>query len=303
MGAEQKTHFKIDQTRCIRCGKCISTCSGMVLQMGSGGYPEMKAFDRFGWRGCWRCQHCLAVCPVGAISIFDRKPENSLPPPPADMGTCMEQLIANRRSCRRFLDRDVAPALITEILSAMAGAPTGGNAQGVEYTVIDDRKRVLEIRKTAYARMEENAKKHIYTHSFSDFYYGKMKESEKNVRRGDLLFCGAPHLFIAHERCTGKWAEDSKVNCNIATAYFELLCNAHGLGTAIMSYPAEVLNELAPEAREMLHIPRDHYTKLIVGFGYPEISYARGVQKDRRSRTHRYSEERDKRHRTAGHAS
>ena len=57
-----------------------------------------------------------------------------------------------------------------------------------------------------------------------------------------------------------------------------------------MSYSAEVLNELAPKAREMLEIPKDHYTGLIVGFGYPEILYARGVQKDRRAKTHRYSD-------------
>ena len=59
-----------------------------------------------------------------------------------------------------------------------------------------------------------------------------------------------------------------------------------------MSYPAEVLNELAPRAREMLNIPRDHYTGLIVGFGYPEIEYARGVQKDRGGKIHRYTQER-----------
>ena len=28
------------------------------------------------------------------------------------------------------------------------------------------------------------------------------------------------------------------MNCNIATAYLELLANAFGLGTVIMSYPA-----------------------------------------------------------------
>lgn len=118
-----------------------------------------------------------------------------------------------------------------------------------------------------------------------------MKKSEKAVRKDDLLFCGAPHLFIAHECCAGKWAEDSKVNCMIATAYFELLCNAHGLGAIIMSYPAEVLNELTPTARAMLNIPKDHYTGLMVGFGYPEIKYARGVQKDRTAKIHRYTEE------------
>ena len=36
------------------------------------------------------------------------------------------------------------------------------------------------------------------------------------------------------------------MNCNIATACFELLCNAHSLGTTIMSYTAKALNELAP---------------------------------------------------------
>ena len=166
---------------------------------------------------------------------------------------------------------------------------------GVEYTVIDDKDRVREIWREAYSVMDEKAKEHVYTHSFSDFYYGKMKQSEKTVRKDDLLFCGAPHLFIAHEKCAGKWAEDTKVNCNIATAYFELLCSAHGLGTVIMSYPAEVLNELAPKAREMLNIPRDHYTALIVGFGYPEIQYFRGAQKDRSAKTHRYSESRKNR--------
>ena len=291
MGMEQKTRFDVHKSKCIRCGKCINTCSGMVIEFGLDGYPAMKAFERFGWRGCWRCQHCLAVCPQGAISIFGKRAEDSLPPPPPEMAEYMERLVVNRRSCRRFLDKNVDPRIITRILSAMAAAPTGGNAQGVEYTVIDDKERVREIWKGAYAVMDAKAKRHIYTHSFSDFYYGKMKESEKTVRKDDLLFCGAPHLFIAHEKCVGKWAEDSKVNCNIATAYFELLCNAHGLGTTIMSYSAEVLNELAPKAREMLGIPREHYTGLIVGFGYPEIVYARGVQKDRAAKTHRFSEQ------------
>jgi nitroreductase/NAD-dependent dihydropyrimidine dehydrogenase PreA subunit len=295
MGFEERANFNVDKSKCVKCGRCRNVCSGVVIEYDKDGYPAMKPFERFGWRGCWRCQHCLAVCPTGAISIFGKHPEDSLPLPPDEMGAYMEQLIVSRRSCRRFLDKNVEPELITRILSAMAAAPTGGNAQGVEYTVIDDKERVKEIWKIAYAKMDADAKNHIYTHSFSDFYYKKMKESEKTVRKDDLLFCGAPHLFIAHEKCTGKWAEDSKVNCNIATAYFELLCNAHGLGTTIMSYPAEVLNELVPEARQMLDIPADHYTKLMVGFGYPEIPYARGVQKDRSAKIHRYSQNKSRR--------
>jgi len=293
MGIEGKTHFHVDRSKCIKCGKCINTCAGMVLQFGEDGYPEMKSFDRFGWRGCWRCQHCLAVCPQGAITIFGKDPKDSLPPVPEEMGEYMERLITNRRSCRRYLDQNVATEIIDHLISAMSAAPTGGNAMGVEYTIIDDKNRVKEIWNKAYPVMEEKAKNHIYTHSFSDFYYKKMKESEKSIRKDDLLFCGAPHLFIAHSKCVGKWAEDAKADCIIATAYFELLCNAYELGTIIMSYSSEVLNELAPEARKMLNIPADHYTGLIVGFGYPEIRYARGVQKDRGKKIHRYSKEKE----------
>ena len=131
MGIEQKTRFVVDRSKCVKCGQCVNTCSGMVIALGKDSYPEMKAFERYGWRGCWRCQHCLAVCPKGAISIFGKKPENSLPPPPPEMGEYMERLVVNRRSCRRFLDKNVDPAVISGMLAAMCAAPTGGNSCNV----------------------------------------------------------------------------------------------------------------------------------------------------------------------------
>ena len=288
---QDKTNLKVDKNKCIKCGNCINTCSGMVIEFGNDGYPQMKPFEKFGWHGCWRCQHCLAVCPTGAISIFNLNPKDSKPLPNADIKEQMTRLVSTRRSCRRYLKKNVDSKIIDEILTAMENVPTGGNSQGIEYTIIDDIDRVKEIWDVAYQKMDSDAKKGIYTNSFNSFYYNKMKESEKSIRKGDLLFCGAPHLFIAHVRCVGKWAEDYKIDCNIATAYFELLANAYGLGSIIMSYPAEVI-ESNLVAREMLGIPKDHYMKLIVGFGYPEIKYCRGVQKSRKNKIHRYTQNR-----------
>ena len=284
---QEKTKFIVDESKCIRCGACVNTCTGMVLKQGKEGYPYMIPFEKFGWNGCWKCQHCLAVCPKGAISIFGKNPEASLPLPKDDMGYEMEKLVMSRRACRRYLDKNVEPEIIDRILSAMQNVPAGGNSNNVEFTVIDDKEQVKRIWKVAYSKMEENAKKGIYTDSFNDFYYRKMKASEQTVRKNDMLFCGAPHLFIAHTRCEGKWAEDYKINCNIATAYFELLAQAHGLGAIIMSYPSDVITD-NPEARALLGIPENHYMKLIVGFGYSEIKYQRGTQKDGYRKVHRF---------------
>ena len=97
----------------------------------------------------------------------------------------MEELIENRRSCRRYQKKNVDPALITRMLKSMAAAPTGGNCCSVEYTVIDDKDKVEGIRRIVYKIMEKNAKRHIYTDSFDDFYYARMKESEQSIRKDD----------------------------------------------------------------------------------------------------------------------
>lgn len=285
---EKETQFTLDKDRCIRCDACLNTCTGMVLKKDQEGYPYMTAFDRFGWHGCWRCQHCLTVCPTSAISIFGKKPQDSLPLADEGMGGQMERLVTGRRACRRYRDQNVDPTLIDGILSAMQNVPAGGNSNKVEYTLIDDKEEVKRIWALAYGAMEEKASRGIYTDSFNAFYYQKMKESEKTVRKGDMLFCGAPHLFIAHTHLDSPWAEDYKINCHIATAYFELLAQAYGLGAVIMSYPADVLRD-NPQAMKMLGIPPGHYMKLIVGFGYPEIKYHRGSQKEGSRKVHRFS--------------
>ena len=219
MTPKEKAAFAVDETKCVGCGRCVAVCAGMVLHLDGGGHPQMDEFERFGWRGCWGCEHCLAVCPAGAISIFGKRPEGSLPPAPPEAGEHLERVVANRRSCRRFRDENVDPAIIDRIMRAMQCAPAGGNASNAEFTVVDVKDRVAQIRAVAYARMEEAAAHGVYTSSFNAFYYGKMKQSEGSLRKGDLLFCGAPHLFVAHVKATGKWAADFAIFCFMDNEY------------------------------------------------------------------------------------
>lgn len=208
--------------------------------------------------------------------------------PGENEGMEMVKLVDYRRSCRRYLDRDVDPEILNQILSAMENVPNGGNFMNVEYTVIDDRKLARRIRDTAFREMEVAASEGICASDITPAYYEQMKQRAKIVRKGDPLFSGAPHFFIAHADVHA--SGEPVTNCIIADAYFEMLANAFGLGTLIMSCAPVVLQEVAPETRKLLRIPENHCMPLIVGFGYPEIRYARGVCKSGGGRIHRASE-------------
>lgn len=109
---------------------------------------RMAPFEEYGWNGCWQCEHCLAVCPAGAVSIFGHRPEDSLPPPaPHTAAPVLDALIANRHSCRRYQDRNVDAGVIQDMLERLANAPNGGNKQQVAFALIDDRDRMERFRR------------------------------------------------------------------------------------------------------------------------------------------------------------
>ena len=70
---ELKTNFKVDKTKCIKCGKCINTCSGLVLKWGHDSYPEMIPFERLGWRGVLEMSALYCSMPTGYHINFREK--------------------------------------------------------------------------------------------------------------------------------------------------------------------------------------------------------------------------------------
>ena len=175
------------------------------------------------------------------------------------------------------------------MLKQLASAPNGGNKQQVEFTLIDDKEQMKRFRRLAYSRMEELAVQGVYPKGFEREAYGDMKRWEKTVR-ADMLFCGAPHILIPHAPLgQGEPVQDVL----IAGTYFELLCASRGLGAVMLTFPLGVLERM-PDIRAMLDIPDHHYIGMIIGFGYPEIRYARGVQREvEQSRIQRPSFEKD----------
>ena len=246
-----------------------------MLYLNDGRKAEIRDFGAFGWDGCWRCEHCLAVCPRGAISIFGKTPEDSLAPvKPETAAPVMDALVTNRHSCRRFQNRNVEPELVRGMLELLANAPNGGNKQLVEFTLIDDKDRMDRFRALACEKMDALAEGGIFAAGFDRPSYEQLKGWEATVRP-DMLFCGAPHLLIPHAPL-GRG--EPKQDVMVASAYFELICASRGLGCVMMTYAKDVL-ALMPEIGALLEIPEDHFIGMILGFGYPEIRYARGTQR------------------------
>lgn len=275
--------FQLDEQRCTGCGLCTRVCSTSILSVKNGKAVLEDVGGRFGWDGCFRCQHCLAVCPQGAISIFGKNPADSLPPREAADARQLDALITNRRSHRRFLDKPVEREIIDGILKILENSPTGSGYRFLEYTVLDDMERCRAFEKLAFEAAEQKAAEGVFPPGFSAGDFEKMRKWAVLRNPGDYLFNSAPHLLIVHCPASRKsW----QIDCDIASTYFELLCASRGLGCVIMSLPVKVLAYL-PEVRALLEIPEDHEYACVLGFGYPEIQYARGVQKDGIAKIHR----------------
>ena len=275
MSLNNIANFHVDSNKCISCGKCIKVCPGQLLYFDDNKKVKIKDVDCFGWDGCWKCEHCLCVCPVGAVSVLNKSPKDSIPSPDYDItAKNMDALITNRRAHRRYLDKNVDKNVIMDMLKILQNAPNGGNKGLVKYTLIDDKDELSYLRNIIYERMNTLIDKGIYPRGYDKKSIFQLKEWEKIVRP-DMLFCSAKHILIPHAKIgEGCYIQD----VNIACAYFELLCASRGLGAIPMTFPLDVL-ELMPDIKSILEIPNDHYISMIIGFGYPEIEYKRGSQK------------------------
>ena len=103
------TKFRVDESKCVGCGLCQLACPSMLIEMNEHKKPGLKPVRSMDWYGCWGCQHCLTVCPNGAISVLGKKPEDSLPLPSDAIATDLERLVCSRRSCRHYKAENVDP--------------------------------------------------------------------------------------------------------------------------------------------------------------------------------------------------
>lgn len=261
-------NFSVDQELCVGCEACVADCPLLILTMDEG-TPAVVS-DRASM--CIRCLHCLTVCPSGAVSIGGFTPGDCLEMedmlPEADQ---MEALIRGRRSVRSYQDESIEPEVMERLLQVAWQAPTGVNARGVQFTVVDDREVMNRLRGAVMDRLAELVRADSLPEDFGFFAGFAKLWQEKGI---DILFRGAPHLIITS---APKDCPCPEQDCIIALSYFELFAHSLGLGTVWDGLAKRAIIDLMPDLAAELGVPADHNFGYVMVFGKPAVEYHRTV--------------------------
>jgi nitroreductase/Pyruvate/2-oxoacid:ferredoxin oxidoreductase delta subunit len=263
--------FTVDSTRCTHCGLCASDCISRIIQQSGDSLPTIAAEQE---EQCMQCQHCLAICPSAAISIFGKNPDQSISLSASNMPSFdqMTQLIRGRRSVRHYRDENVDLDLIQQLLTTVANAPTGVNERELTFSVIDDKDIMHQLQTKVYTGLVDAAAANRIPDRLA---YMRTAAALPEEQATKLIFRTAPHaLFVSAPPDAPCGREDIA----LTLAYFELLAQSAGLGTVWWGMVSLVLAVL-PELKAALGIPSNHlYYGML--FGKPVIQFARTVQRD-----------------------
>jgi len=150
--------LEVNKETCTKCGVCAAICPGGIILFFDDKYPRpISRADEF----CLRCGHCVGVCPTGSLSHQDI-PVEQCPSIEDSLKISLDQcaqLIRSRRSIRKYQDKSVPREEIVRLVDIARYAPTGHNAQEVQWLVIDDKEKLLRFEEIGLDWMRDTINK------------------------------------------------------------------------------------------------------------------------------------------------
>lgn len=269
MGQIKGTQFVVDQNKCIRCGECVKECPVNILVIG-----DSIPFIGDGRNGdCIGCQHCLAVCPEGAVSVLGLRAEDSYQLDTTEMASHLQidRLLRGRRSVRRYRDEDVDTTVIENLLHTAFHAPSGRNDRRLSFSVINRGEVMDRFRQQAYEGLSDLVKTGELPSGY-DFFVDIVNGWQ--MYDVDLLFRWAPHLVAATAPSDSASPEADGI---IALSHFEIAAQSIGLGT-LWNGLVKMALTLLPDLKNSLQIPDDNLIAFTMSFGKPAVTYTRSAQ-------------------------
>lgn len=261
-------NFVVDKEKCVHCGMCAQDCGTKIIEFDKDGFPLIKSGNE---NHCMKCQHCLAICPAGAISVCGKKPEdsdicdNNLP-----SDEQMLNLIQHRKSIRSYKPENLDKATLQKLKDMLKYSPTGCNNHKLHVALIDDIETMDRFRN----RTNNTIKKILLSDFLSPVTkkFGRFKQ--QFVDGQDVIFRGAPHMLVVSVPVTAPCAPVDPI---ILLSYFELYAQSLGVGTLWCGF-AEIALKLIPDLCQYLEIPDGYKVGYVMLFGKTDLKYHRATQ-------------------------
>lgn len=258
--------FLVDPEKCIHCGRCVADCNPRALELDAA--SRLPRWAEGGESRCFRCQHCLAICPVGAVSIMGVSADNSEEKRQVPEASELLNLIKCRRSFRNYRDENVGRDVLDKLKAMLAYTPTGVNDHRLFFGFIDDAEAMAKFRKDFLGRLLKLVEAGAPGAERFSRYRNRLLNGE------DVVFRGAPHMVLV---CTPRNAPCADVDPIIALSYFELYAQSLGVGTLWCGLFKWAL-ELMPEFLERFGMPEDYIPGYAMMFGNSGLRYRRATQ-------------------------
>jgi len=258
-------NFKIDKTKCIKCGQCAKDCITKIIEFDKENFPIINNENY-----CIKCQHCLAICPTGALSILNRNPEDS-----EICGNFLEEekllnLIKSRRSIRQYKPENLPKETLEKLKNMLKYPPTGCNFHNLHISIIDDIETMDIFREMVNSKIKNLLSTNIMNPITKKF--AKYKNAFLNGE--DIIFRDAPHMIVISTPISAPCAtEDGIINLS----NFELYAQTIGVGTLWCGF-AQICLKMFPDLCEYLEIPEGNKPVYVMLFGPPNVKYQRCVQ-------------------------
>ncbi len=239
---DNMSRILVDKDKCTHCGLCIKDCLRDCIQFNNEKIPEFKD------NGCISCQHCLAICPVGALSFDNKNPNNS---DKINYGKSedIEGLIKSRRSIRHFSNENIDSERLNKIKEILAYTPTGVNKNDLHFAFVETKEKMDEIRAI----------------------------TDKKIGKGNIIYRSATAMLVVSVNKEIAANTCYFVDPIIALSYIDLYAQSLGLGTLWCGLAYDALQKV-PKAYSMLKIPNEYTLGYVMLLGIPAVKYSRTIQ-------------------------
>jgi len=279
----------INSARCTKCGGCVEICpAGVYEQKGPKIEPDIVSSNA---PFCVACGHCVMRCPTDAISVPGYSPEKI-----HELGKLPEaaefaNLLRGRRSVRSFSDRKVDRALLGEVISLAAAAPSAHNVQSTEFVVMQSPEALTLVEQYTIEGMQQLSEA-MHNTSMRPMVRRRMGKQfnaavkalpsvdfdiKEQMAGRHMILHEAPAIIAFHGQPDMPMAN---INAQLCIENALLAMTSMGLG----GYYAGWVTIMAPRDKrllELLKVPHDHQLFGVVTVGYPRVKLTRWAERNK----------------------